>query len=110
MFKKFAVLISLTVTLIFIGGINQNAEASAVFVGYYSDNGDAAYLLTETLVGGPDGFDCTVRTNRGESIYYSFYMRGGRPYYTNSYGAAAYVYGGASPVAVSIWEYVHRGR
>lgn len=107
MFKKFSVMILLTFALIFAGGINQQAEASPVFVGYYQDNGDAAYLLTETIAGGSSNFSCTVRTDRGDYIYYHFYYRNGRPYYTNSWNAAAYVYGGHSPVAQNIWNYMH---
>ena len=107
MLKKFFVLAMLTFSLILTSGISQHAEASPVFVGYYQDNGDAAYLLTETIAGGRNDFTCTVRTNRGEYIYYHFYSARGGPYYTNSWGASAYVYGGNSPVAENIWGYMH---
>lgn len=105
--KKFFATILIAFALVFVGSQTNQAEAEAIFMGYYSDNGDAAYLLTETIAGGRGNFACIVRTSRGERIRYRFYMAGGGPYYTNSWGASAYVYGGSSPVAEAIWEYVN---
>ncbi len=104
--KKFLATMLLAVTLIFIGGQDNQAEAYRQHVGNYQDNGDAAYLLTETLAGGRSNFSCDVVTSRGQYIHYQFYYRGGRPYYTNSWGAASYVYGSGSYVAIGIWEWV----
>ena len=84
--KKFLATMLLAVTLIFIGGQDNQAEAYRQHVGNYQDNGDAAYLLTETLAGGRSNFSCDVVTSRGQYIHYQFYYRGGRPYYTNSWG------------------------
>lgn len=105
--KKFLATMLLAVTLIFMGGQDNQAEAYRQHVGYYQDNGDAAYLLTESFSGSRDNFSCTVVTSRGQYVYYNFYYRGGSPYYTNSWGAAAYVYGGSSPVASNIWGFYH---
>lgn len=104
--KKFFAVMLLAVSLVFISGQDNQAEAYRQFVGYYPDNGEAAYLLTETLAGGRSNFSCTVVSERGSYIYYNFYYRNGSPYYTNSWNAAAYVYGGASPVAANIWNWV----
>ncbi|MBR5913145.1 MAG: hypothetical protein IKZ58_02100 [Selenomonadaceae bacterium] len=106
--KKVFVTMLLAVALVFAGGSDNQAEAYRVHVGYYQDNGAAAYLLTETLAGGRSNFSCTVVTDYGEYIRYKFYRAGGGPYYKNSWGASAYVYGGESPVAERIWEWVQR--
>ncbi|MBE8951286.1 MAG: hypothetical protein SR3Q1_12000 [Quinella sp. 3Q1] len=59
------------------------------------------------MAGGRDNFSCNVITDRRNRIHYSFWYAGGGPYYSNSWGASAYVYGGSSPVAIGIWEWVH---
>ncbi|MBQ6976197.1 MAG: hypothetical protein IJQ16_06570 [Selenomonadaceae bacterium] len=105
MLKKISVMVMLTFALIFAGAMDQPAEAARVYVGTYRDNGAAAYLLTESFRGNRSDFSCTVVTNYGETVYYNFYYRNGSPYYSNSWGARAYVYGGDSPVAVGVWEY-----
>lgn len=104
--KKILATMLLAVALVFVVGQNNQAEAYQVYVGRYQDNGAEAYLLTETLSGVRSNFSCTVVTNYGEYIRYNFYRAGGGPYYSNSWGASAYVYGGSSPVAVRIWEWV----
>lgn len=103
--KKILAVMLLAVSLVFIGGQDNQAEAARVYVGYYRDNGDDAYLLTETFSGNRSNFSCTVVTSRGQYIYYNFYYRNGSPYYTNSWNAGGYVYGSGSPVAVGIWQY-----
>ncbi len=106
--KKIITMMLLAVSLIFIGSQDNQAEAAHVFVGYYQDNGDAAYLITESLAGGKSRFSCDVVTNRGDYVHYNFFIRGGDPYYTTSWYTEGYVYTNASPVAVGIWEYVQR--
>ena len=102
--KKFLSVMILAMALIFVG--NSQAEAREVYVGSYSD-GTTVYLLDDTVAGGPSSFSCTVRAG-SSYLYYDFYMRGGSPYYKNNEGYSGYVYGGQSPVAAAIWEYVHR--
>ena len=106
MTKKIFVAMMMALALIVVGGSFNQAEAYRVHVGYYTDTGDAAYLLTETLAGGRDNFACTVVDGRGRTVRYRFWMDRGGPYYRNSWGASAYVYGGQSPVAERIWEWV----
>ena len=104
MFKKFFAVFLLSATLI-LAGQTPNAEAYEVYVGTYRDNGTPAYLQTETLAGGRGNFSCRVRAGR-DYINYRFWYAGGDPYYSNSWGASAYVYGSGSPVAIGIWEWV----
>lgn len=104
MTKKFLAVFLLSAALFFVGQ-SSNAEAYEVYVGTYRDNGTPAYLLTETLAGGRDNFSCIVRAGRDRIRYNFWYARGG-PYYRNSWPAEGYVYGGSSPVAVGIWEWV----
>lgn len=42
----------------------------------------------------------------GNYIYYSFYPVNGNPYYRNSEGYHAYVFGSGSPVAEGIYRFV----
>lgn len=104
-FKKFFAVFFLAATLLIVGQ-SSDAQAYRVHVGNYQDNGEAAYLLTETLAGSRSNFSCTVVTDRGNRIYYNFYYASGGPYYSNSWGASAYVYGSGSPVAIGIWNWV----
>ena len=83
---------------------DNQTEASSVRVGTYSD-GTPAYLLTETLAGGRTNFSCDVIAGRSR-LHYRFYITGGGPYYKNSWSAEDYVYGGESPFAERIWEWV----
>lgn len=106
MVKKFLAAMFLAFAIVIAGGSSNQAEAYRVHVGYYNDTGDAAYLLTETIAGGRGNFSCTVVDGRGRSVRYRFWMDRGGPYYRNSWGASAYVYGGQSPVAERIWEWV----
>ena len=104
MLKKIFSTLLLCLALTLVG--NSQAEAREVYVGSYSD-GTSVYLLTDTVAGGPSSFDCKVRAGY-DYIQYSFFMRGSDPYYRNNEGYEGYVYGGQSPVAKSIWEWVHK--
>ena len=104
--KVFATML-LAFALVIVGSQANEAEASRVFVGYYQDNGAAAYLLTETIAGGRGNFACDVVTSDGYRIHYRFYMANGGPYYKNNWPSQGYVYSGSSPVAERIWEYVN---
>lgn len=103
--KKVLATMCLAVSLFFISGQDTQAEAREVFMGHYSD-GNAVFLITESLAGGRGNFSCNVRAGR-DYLHYNFYYRNGRPYYRNSEGYHGYVFGGASPVAASIWNYVN---
>lgn len=106
MFKKVSALLLLTLCLIFANAASQ-AEAGEVYVGTYSD-GTNAYLITESVniqSRSPYTFTLTVRYS-GNYLYYSFYPYNGSPYYRNSEGYSAYVFGGQSPVAANIYNYV----
>ena len=104
--KKIFVTMLLAITLIFVGGQDNPAEAREIYMGNYSD-GTPVYLLSESLNGGSREFTCRVRAG-GVYLHYHFYVTGGGPYYQNSEGYKGYVYGGESPVAEAIWEYAHR--
>ena len=101
MIKKFFATMLLAVTLILVGGQNNQAEAREVFMGYYSD-GSAVYLLTETVAYLGRGIDCSVRAVR-DYLKYSFSMSGD---YWNSEGYRGNVYDGSSPVARKIFTYI----
>ena len=104
MAKKFFAAMLLACVLIVAGG--AKADAAEVYVGNYSD-GSRVYLLTHTVVvrsRSPYSFNCRVRAGR-DYLDYRFYHDGG-PYYRNSEGYRGYVYGGQSPVAERIYEYV----
>ena len=105
--KNFFAAVMIAFALVVVGSVGNQAEAYEVYVGNYRDNGAAAYLLTETLAGGRGNFSCTVRSGR-DYIRYNFWMAGGGPCYSNSWGASAYVYGTGSQVAIGIWEWVQR--
>ena len=97
----------LAVALIFVGSQSNQAEASEVYVGSYSD-GTSVYLLTESVYinsRSPYNFTCRVRAGY-DYLHYSFYPYNGSPYYRNSEGYEGYVNGGQSPVAASIYRYV----
>lgn len=105
--KKFFSVMLLAAALIFIGGQTNQAEASEVYVGSYSD-GSAVYLLTHTVSinsRSPYNFSCQVRAGY-DYLRYHFYPVNGAPYYRNSEGYEGYVNGGQSPVASSIYRYV----
>lgn len=107
MAKKIFATMILTFALVIAGGQPSTAEAREVYVGNYSD-GSAVYLLTNTVVirsYNPYTFNCRVRAGR-DYLDYRFYPRGGSPYYRNSEGYSGYVFGGASPVAASIYRFV----
>lgn len=92
-----------------MGGLSQEstAEATAIYVGTYSDGSDA-YLLTDTVYiqsRHPYTFRCTIRYY-DNYLDYSFFPSNGSPYYRNSEGYEGYVFGGQSPVAASIYNYV----
>ena len=102
----------LAITLILIGGQNNQAEASEVYVGSYSD-GTSVYLLTETIQkrawAHAGGYSCTVRAGR-DYLDYTFWYPGGYSnwQYENSEGYKGYVYDGSSPVAAAILNYIRR--
>ena len=92
--------------IILVVGQSQS-EAREVYVGSYSD-GSSVYLLTETIViksHSPYQFNCRVRDGRDYLNYY-FSTRNGSPFYRNNEGYSGYVFGGASPVAASIYRFV----
>ena len=103
MAKKFFAVLLLTAALLIVGQAS-NAEAGRVTVGYYSD-GTPAVLLTHTIAGSRNNFSCDVIAG-GDYLHYNFWVSRGGPYYRNSWPAEGYVYGGSSPVAARIWEYV----
>lgn len=107
MFKRIFLAFAVAAALLFTGAADSTVEASPVYVGTYSDGTDA-YLLTESVrikSYSPYTFDCTV-VYSGVYLYYSFYPVDGSPYYRNSEGYEAYVFGGKSPVAAQIYQYV----
>lgn len=106
MTKKIFLAVMLVFALVLAGGQTSKADAAEVFVGRYSD-GSPVYLLTHTIVirsRSPYAFNCRVRAGR-DYLDYRFYYDGGA-YYRNSEGYRGYVYGGQSPVAERIYEYV----
>ena len=105
--KKFLACAILAVAFIFAAGQTPQAEAYEQYVGSYSD-GSSVYLLTETIViksHSPYQFNCRVRAGRDYLNYY-FSTRNGSPFYRNNEGYSGYVFGGASPVAASIYRFV----
>ncbi len=104
--KKVLATMFLAAALIFVGAQDNTAEAYRVHMGYYSD-GNAVYLLTETIAGSRSNFSCDVVAGYSR-LHYNFYYRNGSPYYRNNEGYAAYVFGGQSPVAANIWNFVQR--
>ena len=110
--KKFLAVMMVACALVVVGSLDNQAGAEpkaidSVFVGYYPD-GAAAYLLTDSIRGGRSNFTCTAVDSRGSYVRYNFYYANGGPYYTNNWGASAYVYGSGSQVAAGIWNWVQR--
>ena len=106
MTKKVFVAMMLAFALV-IGGQASKADAAEIYMGNYSD-GSAVYFLPQSLgieSYRPLRFYCTVRAGR-DYLNYSFYPRGGSPYYRNSEGYEGYVFGGQSPVAANIYRHV----
>ena len=84
------------------------SEASPVYMGTYSDDGEAAYLLTDTVRIYnlyPLNFSCSV-LSAGVYYNYHFFSKNGSPYYRNSGGYEADVFGGQSPIAANIYRFV----
>ena len=100
--KKFLSVMLLAIILIFVEG--SQAEAREVYVGRYSD-GSAVYLLTETIVNNGGSHSCRVRAGY-DYLDYRFYWWQGQAHYQNSEGYSGRVYGGASPVAAEIYNYI----
>ena len=107
MVKKLLAACCLAFALIAAAAPSPTAEARDYYVGTYSD-GTAAYIVTESVnisSYSPYTFTCTVHY-AGNYIYYSFYPVNGNPYYHNSEGYHAYVFGSGSPVAEGIYRFV----
>ena len=107
MIRKISLMMLLAVAILITGAQANRAEAYEQYVGTYSD-GTSAYLLTQSVniqSRRPYTFTCTVRYT-GNYLYYSFFPVNGSPYYRNSEGYEAYVFGGESPVAANIYRYV----
>ena len=106
MVKRVFLVFALAVSLM-AGVPLASASAESYYMGTYSDGSDA-YLLSETVSifdYAPLRFKCTVFY--GDTyIYYRFFQRNGSPYYRNSEGYEAYVFGGESPVAANIYRFV----
>ena len=106
MLKKMFLAFALAVSLMVAAPLTP-ASAESYYMGTYSDGSDA-YLLSETVSifdYSPLRFKCTVYYG-GSYIYYRFFQRNGSPYYSNSEGYEAYVFGGESPVAANIYQFV----
>ena len=104
--KKWALMIVFVVMLILSYG-QRTGAAQAVYMGQYND-GASAYLLTDTVnikSYHPYIFTCIVDSD-GEYLFYVFFPVNGSPYYKNSEGYEAYVFGGQSPIAARIYRYV----
>ena len=107
MLKKVLSVMLLAAVLIIVGGQNNQAEASEVYVGSYSD-GTAVYLLTESIDYPRNTswlFTCTVRAGRDYLDYGFEPAGGGRVTYRNSEGYTGYIDDGSSPVARAIYIY-----
>ena len=99
--KKILSVMLLAFAIIFV---SNQAEAREVYVGRYSD-GTAVYLLTETIVTNGGSHSCRVRAGY-DYLDYRFYWWQGSAHYQNSEGYSGSVYGGASPVAAAIYNYI----
>lgn len=67
----------------------EKAEAYNYFVGVYPVTGLKGYLMTESVYRLNDGYRCTVvcyPSNRAYYIDYTFWIRNGSMYYSNSDG------------------------
>ncbi len=107
MLKKSFLAIFFAFAIVLVGSFDARAEAGEVYVGNYS-SGNPVYLLTHTVniqSYNPYTFTCTVRAGR-DYLDYVFFPKNGSPYYRNSEGYEAYVHGGQSPVAATIYSYV----
>ena len=111
--RKVFFAILLAVTLILVSGQNNQAEASEVYVGSYSD-GTSVYLMTETIkernYSDSVHYWCTVRAGR-DYLNYEFWAGASYSstwYYKNSEGYSGAVYDGSSPVAAAILNYIRR--
>jgi len=105
MLKKFFLALAVVASLV-VAAPMETASADSYYMGTYSNGGDA-YLLSETVnifSWSPLKFNCTVYD--GSYLYYRFFQRSGSPYYTNSAGYEGYVFGGASPIAANIYNFV----
>ena len=74
--KKVFPTLLLALTLIFVGGQFNQAEARDYYVGTWRSGYDA-YLMTETMRTGPSEFKCTVKAVKGRDtlyINYNFWM------------------------------------
>ena len=69
--KLFSILL-LALTLIFLGGQFNQAEARDYYVGTWRSGYDA-YLMTETITTGRSEFKCTVKAVKGRDIMYIDY-------------------------------------
>jgi len=106
MLKKMFLALALAVSLMVAAPLAP-ASAESYYMGTYSD-GSAAYLLSETVSifdYTPLRFKCTVFYGNSY-LYYRFFQKNGSPYYRNSEGYEAYVFGGESPVAANIYRFV----
>ena len=107
MIKKLSVATLLAIMVLFCESGYNSAEAAAVFLGRY-DDGSPAYILTHSVVVfdyRPYRFACTIESD-GVFLDYYFFSRTGRPYYRNTEGYEAYVFGGESPIAERIYRFV----
>lgn len=107
MIRKFLMACCLAVALINFAETAPTAEARDYYIGTYSD-GTNAFLVTESVHISsyhPYTFTCTVHY-AGNYIYYAFFPVNGNPYYRNSEGYEAYVFGSGSPVAENIYKFV----
>lgn len=108
LWKRFGLAVMVALAFFIAGGGTPTAEARNVYVGTYSDDGSDAYLMTETVnihSRGPLSFSCTVYAT-GDYLRYNFFWRNGQSYYRNSWGYEGYTFGGQSPVAAGIYNYV----
>lgn len=111
--KKFFGVMILVAALVVVGQVSK-VEAAEVYVGSYSD-GTSVYLLTQTIsknyYGSRFVFKCSVRAG-GDYLSYVFEgdnnMDDMATTYRNSEGYSGGVYGGNSPVARAIYEYIYR--
>ena len=105
--RRFFVLFAIATAFIATAPM-ATASAESYYMGTYSDGTDA-YLLSETVRVydyAPLEFKCTVFYGSNNYLYYRFYNVNGRPYYSNSEGYHAYVFGGESPIAANIYRFV----
>ena len=107
MLKKFFAVFMLATALLIVGQ-SSDAEARRQLVGYYPDNGEPAYLLTETVsrlyVGG-GGYQCVI-TSSSSTLNYRFWREGGGWRYWNSWPASGWVNRIDSPVAYGALSYL----